>query len=44
MLDFHYRINTKHGFILCDEAGIKAGRTVFVDGGMTGHPDFAHGG
>jgi hypothetical protein len=24
MQDFHYRINTRQGFILCDEAGIKA--------------------
>jgi hypothetical protein len=25
MQDFHYRVNTKQGFILCDEAGIQAG-------------------
>ena len=24
MQDFHYRVNTKQGFILCDEAGIQA--------------------
>jgi hypothetical protein len=24
MQDFHYRVNAKQGFILCDEAGIQA--------------------
>ena len=24
MLEFHYKISAKRGFILCDEAGIKA--------------------
>ena len=30
--------------LVSDAASFLTGRTVFVDGGMTDYPDFAHGG
>jgi NAD(P)-dependent dehydrogenase (short-subunit alcohol dehydrogenase family) len=30
--------------LVSDTASYVTGRTVFVDGGMTDYPDFAHGG
>jgi hypothetical protein len=30
--------------LVCEVASYVTGRTIFVDGGMSDHPDFAHGG